>query len=1025
MNTLETKKEQRTKRRAAWLLPILALSVFLCSFLSSSAATTDRVVATVTITNVPVSGDTFVLESFTRTWGTSSTATTILTNLAGINEATTNLFDQIAANPYASGSGGPVYINNTETNVIRFTGRSGNTLVIDDETYLSVTYVTNSATVATAVRVPYTAEPTATTRTNIANDLVEYIGIAADSWATNAAALANFLNVGPGNQDLTAGKVVSNGIFSNIVAHITSGTLASVVVNGITATNLVNYGNAISSPGSAANSEQIGTGSSAVGANSLAIGGATASESSSVAIGQSAISKAVNGVAIGASADVWTNAAGAIAFGNSAVARTNNMIAIGTGATGYGLGGISIGAGANIQAGHTNSIAIGANVESTETNQIMLGGAGHKVRIDGQIQPSGIGITNATLTGRITNSGSYATPATAITTLADGDNSLVISDEVTFIQLTGSLTVDSTLDGITNGWDGRSVLVQNKTGYTVAVNNESGLESFPVNRITTPTATSVDIDNKAFASFVYDAVASRWTLAFMYDGSVGGGGGGLAATDIDTSAEIAAIVTDETGSGALVFGTSPTITTPTISGAMTLPDNVEQVFNPGAANSGLNVGSIAGDPSGPANGAIWYDSTANELTARINGANTVLGAAGSGDSVEIDSVAVTDPDFVSSGDIDFVDTSNTITANINAGAIVNADVNASAAIAASKLDSDLILATEIDTSAEILAIVGDETGSGALVFGTSPTLTTPTIASFANSTHDHEDAAGGGQLDLTAAVTGILPLANGGTGANLSDPGADRIKFWDDSAGAVTWLSAGSGLSISGTEITASGGSPTMQTNAVDVGSADRFNFVPGNLITLLATNATGTNALGIGLTGRYRTLWLDAGLFKVHSSTTPAGSAEYEPSGSDNASLDGWDFDGSTDEYVMAKFALTDWDLGTVKAKVHWTQDYTNSGVSVVWGVQLGSQGDSDAFGATLGTEQTVTDGVQTADDLAISSATSAITVGSTPAEGDMLIIKVWRRATNGSDDFSMDDARLLGVQLQYFEQSTAQSIW
>ena len=35
-------------------------------------------------------------------------------------------------------------------------------------------------------------------------------------------------------------------------------------------------------------------------------------------------------------------------------------------------------------------------------------------------------------------------------------------------------------------------------------------------------------------------------------------------TDIDTSAELAAIVTDETGSGALVFGTSPTLTTPKI-----------------------------------------------------------------------------------------------------------------------------------------------------------------------------------------------------------------------------------------------------------------------------------------------------------------------------------------------------------------------------------------------------------------------------------------------------------------------------
>ena len=60
----------------------------------------------------------------------------------------------------------------------------------------------------------------------------------------------------------------------------------------------------------------------------------------------------------------------------------------------------------------------------------------------------------------------------------------------------------------------------------------------------------------------------------------------------------------------------------------------------------------------------------------------------------------------------------------------------------------------------------------------------------------------------TAYVTGgtDVALADGGTGASLTDPNADRIMFWDDSAGAVTWLTAGTGLSITGTTITASGG---------------------------------------------------------------------------------------------------------------------------------------------------------------------------------------------------------------------------
>jgi hypothetical protein len=59
------------------------------------------------------------------------------------------------------------------------------------------------------------------------------------------------------------------------------------------------------------------------------------------------------------------------------------------------------------------------------------------------------------------------------------------------------------------------------------------------------------------------------------------------------------------------------------------------------------------------------------------------------------------------------------------------------------------------TSAELAAILSDETGTGAAVFATSPTIVTPTIASFANATHNHTNAAGGGTLGSGAATPGI------------------------------------------------------------------------------------------------------------------------------------------------------------------------------------------------------------------------------------------------------------------------------
>jgi hypothetical protein len=59
------------------------------------------------------------------------------------------------------------------------------------------------------------------------------------------------------------------------------------------------------------------------------------------------------------------------------------------------------------------------------------------------------------------------------------------------------------------------------------------------------------------------------------------------------------------------------------------------------------------------------------------------------------------------------------------------------------------------TSADLLGVLSDETGTGLAVFGTSPTIVTPTIASFVNATHTHQAAAGGGQLDHGLAITGL------------------------------------------------------------------------------------------------------------------------------------------------------------------------------------------------------------------------------------------------------------------------------
>ena len=87
----------------------------------------------------------------------------------------------------------------------------------------------------------------------------------------------------------------------------------------------------------------------------------------------------------------------------------------------------------------------------------------------------------------------------------------------------------------------------------------------------------------------------------------------------------------------------------------------------------------------------------------------------------------------------------------------------------------------------------------------------------------------GKQLEVSTTPSSLI-YSNGSNEATWFAPstGADRILFYDDSANSLAWLSLGSGISITGTTLSATGstGYITVQEEGTPVTQRDTLNFV-------------------------------------------------------------------------------------------------------------------------------------------------------------------------------------------------------